>query len=159
MQINNSTNAEEFNSLLLNINNITLSKNKNLLLQEDLKNIEKDFSNEAFLVGNNPDDYQILAHLYSGNQIKEFISIQDYHYALENKTSFFEKKFMPVPLSYERRQIWIAGGISKNENDLIDYHNITLAIGVNNPIEAKNFALVKRYNSLYVSKKLMLNKT
>src|SRR3989338_8797588 len=47
------------------------------LLIKDLESISREYPNESFIVGNHPDNYQVLAHFYWGNSIKEFISIQD----------------------------------------------------------------------------------
>lgn len=153
IQITNSTNINEFSSLLSNLNKIEISENQDWILQEDLQSITKEFPNATFVVGNNNDDFQILAHLYWGKQVQEFVSIQDYILVSENKTVLFEKKFMPVPKIRDRRQIWISGGISKNENDDTNYKAIKLGIGINEPINLDNFSLTKKYNILYLSKK------
>jgi len=154
VQMKFSTNAEDFNSLIGNIRNIEISKeNIGEIIVKDLNDIAKDFPNETFVVGNKPDDYALLARLYFGKSIVEFVSIQDYNLAIENKTILFEKKFMPVPNINERRQIWISGGIKRNENDSTNYENITLSISIGEPLELQNFSLLKKYNYLYVSKK------
>lgn len=153
IQINNSTNIEEFSSFLFNLNNIEISENQNLLIQNDIRKITEEFPKEIFIVGNKNDDFQKLAHLYWGNNVKEFVSIEDYNLFLTNKTILFEKIFMPTPNIQERRQIWISGGISKNENDNTDYLSIKYGIGIGEPING-NFSLIKKYNLLYLSEKI-----
>jgi len=120
---------------------------------QDLDKISVDYPNQTFLVGNNPDDYQILAHYYWGKNINEFVSIQDYQLSLNNQTTIFEKKLSSSSNINDRRQIWIAGGIDKNPNDKTDYNNLTLAIGLGTPIDAEGFNLVKNYSVLYISEK------
>ncbi len=153
IQTKYSTNTEEFSSLLTNFDNIELYEDQKEILKEDFKNIERDFPNKVFVVGNKADDYQLLAHFYWGGRIKKFISIQDYQLYFQNKTVLFEKKFMPVPKIEDRRQIWISGGIGKNENDNTDYEGINYAIGVNEPVNIEGFSFVKKYHLLYISKK------
>lgn len=123
------------------------------LINQDLENIAKEYPNEVFLVGNQPDDYQILADIYWQDNVKEFVSIQDYELYVKNETILYEKIFMPVPNIPERRQFWIAGGLRKTQNDKTDFKSIEYGIGLNEPLDAENFVLVKKYNSLYLSKK------
>jgi hypothetical protein len=153
IQIKYSTNAEEFSSLLSNINHISISKSQTSLINQDLINLTSEFKGEVFVVGNAPDDFQVLAHNYWGKDVKEFASIQDYQLVLENKSILFQKTFMPIPKIAERRQIWISGGISKNTNDKTNYSLITYGIGINKPLNLTGFELIKKYNLLYLSKK------
>ena len=120
---------------------------------EDLNKISNDYPNEAFVVGNNPDDYQLLAYYYWGDKIKEFVSIQDYQLYLENQTSLFEKEIRFIPNIQDRRQIWIGGGIEKSQNDNTNYPDIQYAIGLGKPVNLENFKLIKQDVLLYVSKK------
>lgn len=151
IQIKYSTNAEEFTSLLMNFDKIKIYESQNKLMVSDLKAIAEEFPDSVFVVGNEPDDFQTLAHLYWGKNIKELASIQDYNLYYNNQTSLFEKKFMPVPKIKDRRQIWLAGGLSKNENDDTDYSSINLAIGIGQPIKLEGFSVIKKYNLLYLS--------
>ena len=153
IQIGYSTNAQEFSSLITNFKNLQIYENNEALIKEDLDLISENYPNQAFVVGNKPDDYVLLASIYWGKRIKEFVSIQDYNLYLENSSILFEKKFMPTPSIKDRRQIWLAGGINKNENDETDYKNINFGIGLGQPINLKGFKLVRRYNSLYLSEK------
>lgn len=158
IQINNSIDKElegvDFTSVLEKSFVIELNDSfSKKIVQEDLKEIIKDYPNQTFVVGNYPDNYQTLADLYWGSEVNEFVSIEDYGLVLKNETILYEKKFMPVPNIKERRQIWISGGISKNENDKTDYNSITLGIGVRQPINLQNFKFIKKYNTLYLSEK------
>lgn len=153
IQINYSTDSPEFNSFIGNFGKWEISRVSNeQLMIEDMTEIAGEYPNSTFLVGNEPDSYQILAHLYWEEDIKEFVSIQDYNLVMENKTILFEKKFMPIPKIPDRRQIWFAGGISRNENDKTDYKAIKLAIGINAPINIPNSTIIRKYNLLYLSK-------
>ncbi len=113
-------------------------------LNKDLEKITKDYPNQVFVVGNAPDDYRRLAKVYWKDNVKEFVSIQDYNLVLNNQTILYEKTFIPVPNINSRRQIWIAGGMNKNENDDTDYENISLGIGFKEPINLEGFKLIKK---------------
>lgn len=153
IQIETSTNAEEFQSFVLNLNKIKTFENPDEIMKNDLMKLEKDFANKTFVVGNKYDDYYVLSHLYWGDNIIEFVSIQDYQIYFNDSFVIFERRFMPVPIIKERRQIWIAGGLNKNENDDTDFNSIDLAIGIGEPIKLDNFNLVKKYDILYISEK------
>ncbi|MFH1307816.1 MAG: hypothetical protein ABIH72_03105 [archaeon] len=135
---------------LVNINNGSVSDR----VLSDINLIANDFPNETFIVGNNPDSYQTLAHLYWGYQITELVSIQDYNSFTENNSILFEKTFMPIPNIQDRRVIWITGGMKRNENDSTKFQNISLAISFQEPLEIDNFRLLKKYQvlSLYEEK-------
>jgi len=124
------------------------------LIKQNLDEIINNYPNQVFVVGNTADRYQILANLYWGSNVKEFVSIQDYNLAIQNKTLLYEKKFMPSPNIADRRQIWLVGGINKNENDDTDYESIEFGIGINEPIDIEGFVVIERYDRLYLSKKI-----
>jgi hypothetical protein len=153
VQINNSTNVEEFSSILSNLGNIKISENKDAVILSDLKRITSELPNETFIVGNGNDDFQKLSHLYWGNNINEFVSIEDYNLFLNNQTVLFEKNFTPVPNIQDRRQIWISGGISKNENDNTDYSSINYGISFGEPLNLENFSVIRKYGLLYLNQK------
>ncbi len=132
---------------LLYINNSFDNQEK---IQQDLDSIANDFPNQKFIVGNKPDDYQYLAHLYWGNKIKEFISIQDYKLWLNNETIIFEKQFHPKTNINNRREIWIKGGLSLSEKNTDNYSDINYAISSETQINLKNFKLIKSYKTLNV---------
>jgi succinate dehydrogenase hydrophobic anchor subunit len=122
-------------------------------MESNLNSIADLYPNQTFIVGIRPDDFQNLAHFYWGNQINEFVSIQDYEMYIKNETTLFQKTLMPAPRINDRRQIWISGGMSINANDKTDYGNITLAIGYLEPVNLQNFRLVNQFGNLYLSKK------
>lgn len=155
IQIKYSTNTTEFTSIFLNFGRWEISSiNEDKLISEDLKQIAKEYPNESFIVGNTPDDYAYLAFIYWGKEIKEFVSIQDYDLYLKNESVLFEKKLTFTPKIQDRREIWISGGMSKSENDSTNYENISLGIGCGEQINLENFKLIKKYNVLYLSKKI-----
>lgn len=157
IQIAYSTSSPDLETSIKNFGNWQITKvSDDQIILNDIKEIAAEYPSSIFLVGNKPDDYQLLAHLYWGAGVSEFVSIQDYSLFLENKTVLFEKKFMPTPRISDRRQIWIEGGISSNENDKTDYDSIEYAIGVGAPVDLKNFAVIKKYNLLYLSKRVNL---
>lgn len=137
---------------LTDFKDITLSKNFNSeVLNNDLEKIIATYPNQTFVVGNLPDDYQTLAHYYWGKDVDEFVSIQDYNLYLNNKSTIFQKEFRSSSNINSRRQIWLIGGIDKNPNDPTNYSAITLAIGMDEPINLENFGLISNYSRLYLS--------
>lgn len=155
IQIKYSTNARELSSAIKNLDKIEInSTSQEEIILNDLEKIIEEYPNETFIVGNHADNYAELAQIYWGKDVKEFVSIQDYNIYLDNDSTIFEKKVKFVPKIQDRRQIWLAGGMDKNENDKTNYQNITLAIGIGEPIELEGFNLTKEYNSLYLSKKI-----
>ncbi|MEK6875354.1 MAG: hypothetical protein AABX30_01585 [Nanoarchaeota archaeon] len=152
IQIKYSMNNSEFNSILEDINGTSIiSIGQSEIIQGDLDAISRDFPNETFLVGPFPDDYAILARLYSGNNIKEFVSMQDYKLYLKNETILFKKEFRPISNINDRREIWIIGGISAKMEEF-EFSNITKGIGINSIINLNNSEFIKKYNVLYISK-------
>ncbi len=128
-------------------------------LEENLNAIAQEFPSQTFVIGNEPDTYQILAHFYWGKNVKEFVSIQDYDLFLRNETILYQKRFQPQPRIPERRQFYIEGGLKKNENDPTDYPAIEYGIGFGEPLKLEGFSVVKKYNLLYLSKKVTVLKT
>lgn len=123
-------------------------------LQEDLENIVHGYQNSTFLVGNGPDDYAVLAHFYWGRNVQEFVSIQDYDLSFKNESILYKKRFEPLPNILERRQFWIEGGLEKSHNDPTNYASIEYGIGLNEPLKSEGFTVIKKYNLLYLSKKV-----
>lgn len=150
-----SRNGLEFTTFFGNLKTLQIkdqSQKEINIIEKDLEKIINQYPGEVFVVGNMADEYRVLAHLYWGEDVKEFVSIQDYNLVLKNETSLYEKKIMLKPNINTRRQIWIAGGINKNENDLTDYEKISYGIGLGEPIDIKDFEIVKKYDYLYLSK-------
>ena len=153
IQINYSTNAQEFGSLVKNMGNINFYEDNSRILEEDINSIAEDFPNQTFIVGNLQDDYQRLADVYWGDKIKEFVSIEDYNLAMKNQTIIFQKTMALRPIINERRQIFISGGIGRNEKDRTNFASIDYAIGLGKPVVLENFVFIKKYNNLYLSRK------
>ena len=154
IQINYETNGEDINLFVKNINSLELSETfTDNLLEEDLIMISKDFPNEKFVVGNKDDSYLILADVYWGSGIDEFVSIQDYRLFLEGDEIIFEKEFHPKPNINNRREIWIKGGLSRNTVNDKNLSSVKYAISDERQIDLNGFELVKSYNKLNVFKK------
>lgn len=122
-------------------------------LNNDIADIVTAYPNATFVVGNQPDDYQLISHSYWGHNVNEFVSIQDYQLWQENKSILYEKSFMPIPNIDERRQIWVSGGLSKNTNDRTNYSAIIYGIGLGEPLNLGNFTSVNKFGILYLSEK------
>jgi hypothetical protein len=154
IQICGETNSEEFMTLVINFPNITFNSTfSEDIIKKDLDKISKDYPNEMFLVGNAPDDYQSLAMIYSGDEIREFVSIQDYNLFLENESNLFEKEFRPISNINNRREFWISGGIGKPIDDSTDYESIEYAISLEGNLVLGDFKLIEEYSILRLFKK------
>jgi hypothetical protein len=156
IQINNSSNVEEFYGLLTNLDNIQITEQEDKILKQDLEDISRDFPNDIFIVGNFSDYYARLATLYWGDKVKEFVSIEDYESYLNNRSDLFSKTLYFNPNINERRAIFIGGGIRKNPNDNTNYSEINYAISNEDKINVEGFELIKSYNKLNVFKKKSL---
>jgi hypothetical protein len=156
IQIKYSTNSPDITGIFNNFGDWTVSsKNEDKLMLEDLEKISQTYPNEVFVVGNENDNYAVLASLYWGEGIGELVSIEDYTLAMNNETIIFKKIISSKPSIRDRRQIWVGGGIGKNENDLTDYELIDYGISIGEPLKLKNFAVVNKYNVLYLNKKIL----
>jgi len=127
-------------------------------LQKAIDAIVKRHPNETFIVGPAADDYQEIARNYWGNDVKEFVSIQDYEsWVLENpvyfnKTLTFHGNF--IAGFSDRRQVWISGGIGRNTEDKTDFSRIRYAIGLHEPVQIKGFKTSElHYGVLYLSER------
>lgn len=123
------------------------------IIKADLDKIAEDYPNEIFLVGPENDRYKHLAHLYWGNKIKEFVSIEDYNLFLQNKTAIVSKRISSNAPQEFRREIWIEVGLGKNSNDKTDYENIQYTISLNNNLDLSGFRLIKCYEKLCIFKR------
>lgn len=123
------------------------------LIISDLNQLTQGFPNQTFVIGNEADTYVILSSFYWKDNVKEFVSIQDYNLYFENKSVIFQKTWMPQPKINERRKIWISGGLNKNDQDSTNYTDIKFGIGYKEPVKLDNFKTIKKYNLLYLSVK------
>lgn len=124
------------------------------ILRRDLNKIGSEFPREKILVTDTEDYYLYLATIYWGEEIEEFVSIQDYDLWDKNETTLFERRFEVIPKINSRRSIWIGGGINKNPNDITDYESIKFAISTKEKLTLEGFELVKKYDILYLHKKI-----
>jgi len=151
----NQTNYADIASILIEKNSRNLGVVfESELIKNDLEKITQDYSGtDTFLVLGISDYYQKIAHIYWGNKIREFVSIQDFTLYYNNSTDIFSKKIVFIPRINERRTIWIGGGIGKNPNDLTNYSQINYALSFKNenPSEIPSgFEKIKDYKILSV---------
>ncbi len=147
-------NEKRFDSAVLNINNLEISKVRtDQLIVEDLKTITNLHPDEVFLVGNKNDDYRQLAHLYWGDSVKEFVSIEDYNLFFEDENIVASKRISSESGKRFRREVWVEVGLGRNSNDNTDYNNIEYGIGIGEPRELEGYEVVEKFNILHLSKK------
>jgi hypothetical protein len=123
------------------------------ILSSDLNEISKEFSGESFIVEGSADSYSTLARYYWGEEIKEFVSSQDYKAWLNKEPELFEKVWKPIPKINERRQIWVAGGVSVNQNDETEYEKLKYVITFAGMNQTENLKLLREYKELSVWEK------
>ena len=154
IQIKYEANAKEFSSFVKSLFSLELNSTfYNSLVQQDLNEIAKELPNQIFVVGNKPDDYQRVAHVYWGKEIKEFISIQDYELFLKNETRIAGKILCSASKSWNRRDICFSIELRKSINDNTDYNSIRYAISLDENLNLDNFKLIKKYKVLSVFEK------
>lgn len=153
-QFKYETNGIEIKSAIDNINNLTFSTTfTEKLIEQDVNQIANEFPDKTFVVGNDKEYYRELAHIYWGENVEEFVSMEDYNLAMNNKSTIISKKISSNSNIQNRREIWIAIGLDKNSNDKTDYNAIEYAISFDEEFELENFKLEKQYNILRVLKK------
>ena len=154
IQTKYETNGKEFTSFIKNLPNLQLSKSsqEDLILQ-DLNNIIKENPNQTFIVGNEPNDFQYLANLYWGKEVKEFISIEDYNLYLKNETTIASKTLCSSSKSWNRRDICVMVELRKTIDDKTNYSLINYAISFEEDLDLRGFKLVEKYQVLYLFKK------
>ncbi|MDP4039117.1 MAG: EpsG family protein [Candidatus Pacearchaeota archaeon] len=154
IQIRYSTNLSEAGLYVQEVSKFQVSSEfSDKLIREDLKDITYEYPHEVFVVGNEPDSYRIPANLYFGNQIKEFVSIEDYNLFLNNETTIFDRTACTSYKINERRDFCINILIRKAKGDVTDYSSISYALTGEMDINLENFDLVKRYRVLSLFKK------
>ena len=157
LQIGGTINGELYGAEITGIINqgIDLTqRDASMNFQENLNILAHDLAYQTILVGNGPDDYAVLAHFYWGSDSPKFVSIQDYTLAMNNQTVLYSKRFEPIPNIPERRQFWVEGGLEKSSNDATNYSSIIYGVGFGEPLKVEGFSVVKKYGSLYLSKKV-----
>jgi hypothetical protein len=153
-QINYDTNAANFEKYLAKFPDIEYNDTRmGKLIAEDLEKIEQEFSGESFVVGNKRDNYRILAHYYWGEDIEEFISIEDYELFLAGEDVIATKRVSSQAGGDFRREIWIEVGIGKNPRDVTDYESVKYGLSLGTDLNLEGFEFVKEYGLLRLFEK------
>ena len=155
IQFRYEVNARDIVEVVIKNENIKLIYPFTLdLIKSDLEKIEKDYPNEVFLVGPDKDYYRRFAHLYWGDRIKKFVSIEDYQLYFENKTIISSKEIRTNASGDLRREMWLEVGIGRNHNDNTDYNSIKYGLSLDeDDIGIIGFKLIKKYERLYLFEK------
>lgn len=155
IQIKYQTKGQEFNSFITNLPNLQLTQifEQEIILQ-DLEKIIKQNPKEVFIIGNKADDFQYLATLYWGEEVSEFISIEDYKLFLKNDSTIISKKVCSRAMSQNRRDICVMVELRKTINDKTDYSKINYALSFEENIDLDDFKLIKKYSKLSLFKKI-----
>jgi hypothetical protein len=121
-------------------------------IAESLRIITIRYPNERFLVGPDADSYQTLAHLAWELPIAELVSMQDYAYVIENRSSYYEKTIHSTPRISERRLLTITGALKANPA-VLDIASVEYALGIDTPVTAFGFREIVREGRIYLSQK------
>lgn len=144
----------EFQSFVSNIKDIRFNERyEKDIIRSDLEKIATEFPNELIVIGNSPDNYRILANFYWGNNIKEFVSIEDYQLHFRGNPTVAEKDLCSNVRIKERRDICMSIWIRKAFNDETDYESIKYAISFDDELDLENFELVRKYEKLSLLEK------
>ncbi len=155
MQVRYETNARTFEKVLVKFPNITfVTPPTREVIRGDLNRIAHDYPHEIFVVGDGRDDYKELAHLYWGDDIREFISIEDYKLFLVRDDTIATQRITSRADPRFRIELWIEVGLRKNSRDDTDYESLRYGIGFNDSIDLPDYRLVKKYKVLSVFEKV-----
>lgn len=125
------------------------------LISLDLKQLEKDYPNELFIVGSDKSPAEqsaLLSSLYWGNNIKEFVEYEEYRLALKNESTFRSYEFASDSKINDLRKISIK--LSYLRTDDRNYNDVKLLVIVGDQEPPKGFKLAKEYEILRVFQKL-----
>tara|TARA_Y100000034_G_scaffold133798_1_gene200360 strand:- start:473 stop:1918 length:1446 start_codon:yes stop_codon:yes gene_type:complete len=153
VQTKYSTDSLEFGSVVGNFGNWEFEAREDKKILKDLSGILMIYRGESFVVGPESDRYAELAFLYWGNDVGEFVSIQDYNLAIRDDKVLFEKRFETSSSIDNRRQIWIEGGMSRNPREDTDYDSIKYAISFDRNLGLEEFELIESYEKLFLFEK------
>ena len=147
--------ANEFDQFAMNVPKIVLNEvfRKDIIV-EDLKDIGNEYPNEIFVVGNYPDDYQVLADIYWGSDIKEFVSIEDDRLFLTGNDIISEREICSRTKIINRRDFCFSIMMRKAFNDKTDYKSIRYGISLSKDLELPDFKFVKKYRVLSIYEKI-----
>ena len=139
-----TVNPEEYKNLKIS------SEISNKLIIYDLEKIGKEYPNQVFVVGNDKDYYRKFAHFYWGDEIAEFVSIEDYELFLKGEDTIASWEFRSNSRPDLRREIWLKIGLGKNSNDNTDYEGIKYGLSLDNKLNLEGFEYLKKYNKIYL---------
>lgn len=122
-------------------------------VQESLRVLATRYPHERFLVGPDADSYQTLAHGAWNLPITELVSMQDYAYAVENRSSYYQKSIRSTPRIPERRILDLTGTLRANPSILPTVAEVRYALGIDAPITEYGFTLRAQEGRLYLSSK------
>ncbi len=124
----------------------------NELIKQDLIDIADEYSGGRFLVGSgrNTDLYLVLANLYWGDKIKEFISYKDYILYLRNESDFQRYRFESESRIDNDREVFVEFGVSRSE--MRDYGGVEYLLDLDEKSDL-DFEFVKKYRRLNLFKK------
>lgn len=128
--------------------------NRDKLITEDLKSIEKDFANERFIVGysgGSEEEAAYLDTLYFGDKIKEFIRHSEYKLWLGKSNLFREYTFESKSKINDLRKLQL--NLKYLVNGENDFKDVEYWILIEDGEVDKGFELVKEYKILKVFKK------
>lgn len=149
----NESEYYDITEVLTHLSTLRLTaESESQILARDLEKIEQDYPHQRFIVFGQADYYQKLAHLYWGENITEFVSVQDYVLWQKNETTLFEKKLTFIPLINDRRAIWVGGGIFKNPNEDTDYDVLRYGIAFDKDSIDPAYETIQSYEQLIVVK-------
>lgn len=145
----------EFESFIKNVKELNLNNRfERNIINSDIQEIVAKYQSELFVVGNSPDDYRVLANLYWGDNVKEFVSIEDYELHFSNNSIVAEKEICSNIKIKERRDICASVWIRKAFGDETDYSSIKYGISFDDKIELEGFQLVRQYERLSLFEKI-----
>jgi len=139
----------------LSIEGNYFGKTEDFLISQDLKQLEKDFPNQSFIVGTegvSEEQALFLDTLYFGRNIKEFIRYSEYKLSLKNETVFKEYKLETKPKVNDSRKIDFSVIYSRTDNRT--YEDIKYLIIIGDKGEPpENFKFLKKYKVLRLFEK------
>ncbi len=155
IQINHDTNFKDFGSIPYLTEGMQITPGfTERMIKQDLNQISLDYPIQVLLVGPSFEDYRLLANAYNGENIKEFVSFEDYNLWANNDTRVFGKEMCSHVKIPERRDFCTSFSIHKSFNDATDYDSIVYAISTGDTLNSSEFIFVKKYESLSIFSKI-----
>ena len=138
----------EFEYFIRNIQEIKLDDRLGReVIKSDIQEITREYPGETFVVGNTPDYYRVLANIYFGEDVKEFVSIEDYNLNIMGENLIAKKEFCTNTLINTRRDFCFSLTNLKSFGDKTDYDSIKYGIGEED-LDIAGFTLLKEYKQL-----------